>query len=111
MTETTGARRPGRLGVGIVGAGRVGAVLGNALRAVGHSVVGVSAISEASRERAEAMLPGVPVLDVRDVVERAELVLLTVPDDALATLVAGLADLGAWQPGQIVLHTSGRYGT
>lgn len=111
MSETTGARRPGRLGVGIVGAGRVGAVLGNALRSVGHAVVGVSAISEASRERAGAMLPGVPVLDVRDVVERSELVLLTVPDDALAPLVSGLADLGVWQPGQIVVHTSGRYGT
>jgi predicted short-subunit dehydrogenase-like oxidoreductase (DUF2520 family) len=104
------ARRPGRLGVGVVGAGRVGAVLGSALRAAGHSVVGVSAVSRPSRERAEAMLPGVPVLEVPDVVERAELVLLTVPDDALPELVAGLAATGAWQPGQLVVHTSGRHG-
>jgi len=103
--------RPGRLGVGVVGAGRVGAVLGSALRAVGHPVVAVSGISAASRDRVDALLPGVPVLEVPLVVERSELVLLTVPDDALAPLVAGLADLGAWQPGQIVLHTSGRYGT
>lgn len=106
-----GPARPGRLGVGIVGAGRVGAVLGSALRAVGHPVVAVSGISAASRDRVDALLPGVPVLEVPDVVERAELVLLTVPDDALAALVAGLAEVGAWQPGQIVLHTSGRYGT
>lgn len=103
--------RPGRLGVGIVGAGRVGAVLGSALRAVGHPVVAVSGISVASRDRVDALLPGVPVLEVPDVVRRAELVLLTVPDDALAALVAGLAEVGAWQAGQIVLHTSGRYGT
>ena len=102
--------RPGRLGVGVVGAGRVGAVLGNALRAAGHGVVGVSAVSAASRERAELFLPGVPVLDVPDVVERAELVLLTVPDDALEPLVAGLAEVGAWQGGQLVVHTSGRFG-
>src|SRR5512146_1584808 len=102
--------RPGRLGVGVVGAGRVGAVLGSALRAAGHAVVGVSAVSAASRERAELLLPQVPVLEVPDVVERAELVLLAVPDDALVPLVEGLAATRAWQGGQLVVHTSGRYG-
>ena len=104
------ARRPGRLGIGVVGAGRVGAVLGSALRAAGHAVVGVSGVSAASRERAEVMLPGIPLLEVPDVVERAELVLLAVPDDALPDLVGGLATTGAWQAGQLVAHTSGRYG-
>jgi predicted short-subunit dehydrogenase-like oxidoreductase (DUF2520 family) len=101
----------GRLGVGVVGAGRVGAVLASALRAAGHAVVGASGISAASRERVDALLPGVPLLQVPQVVERAELVLLTVPDDALAGLVEGLAATGAWQPGQIVVHTSGAAGT
>lgn len=110
MSAASGGARPGRLGVGVVGAGRVGAVLGSALRATGHAVVGASGISEASRERVETLLPGVPVLEVPDVVERAELALLAVPDDALPGLVRGLADVGAWQPGQIVVHTSGRYG-
>lgn len=100
-----------RLGVGVVGAGRVGAVLANALRAVGHSVLGASGHSQVTRDRIDALLPGVPVLDVREVIERAELVLLTVPDDVLDDLVAGLARLGAWQPGQIVVHTSGARGT
>ncbi|MBT8160790.1 MULTISPECIES: Rossmann-like and DUF2520 domain-containing protein [Arthrobacter] len=102
--------RPGRLGVGIIGAGKVGAVLGAALRAAEHAVVGVSAVSEASRERAESLLPGVPILEIQDIVERSELVLLAVPDDALGELVEGLAKLGAWQPGQLVAHTSGRFG-
>ncbi|MBM7781499.1 Rossmann-like and DUF2520 domain-containing protein [Arthrobacter tumbae] len=104
-------RKPGRLGVGVIGAGRVGAVLGAALRAAEHAVVGVSAVSEASRERAENLLPGVPVLGIEQIVERAELVLLAVPDDALPDLVSGLAAVNAWQPGQLVAHTSGRYGT
>jgi predicted short-subunit dehydrogenase-like oxidoreductase (DUF2520 family) len=102
--------KPGRLGVGIIGAGKVGAVLGAALRGAEHAVIGASAVSDASRERAETLLPGVPILDVRDIVERAELVLLAVPDDALGQLVEGLAKLGAWQPGQLVAHTSGRFG-
>jgi predicted short-subunit dehydrogenase-like oxidoreductase (DUF2520 family) len=107
---SVGATRPGRLGIGVVGAGKVGAVLGSALRAAGHAVVAVSAVSRASRERADALLPGVPVLAVPAVVERAELVLLAVPDDVLPELVAGLASTGAWQAGQLVVHTSGRYG-
>lgn len=97
--------------MGVIGAGRVGAVLANALRAVGHAVVGATAVSDESRDRVEALLPGVPVLEVDEVVERAELVLLTVPDDVLPGLVAGLAELGRWQPGQLIVHASGRYGT
>ncbi|WP_159624963.1 Rossmann-like and DUF2520 domain-containing protein [Actinomyces sp. zg296] len=105
-----GAARPGRLGVGVISAGRVGAVLGSALRAVEHQVIGVHAVSQASRERAEMLLPGVPILEVESIVERAELVLLAVPDDALGPLVQGLAELRRWQPGQLVVHTSGTHG-
>lgn len=104
-------QRPGRLGVGIISAGKVGSVLGAALRAAGHAVVGVYAHSEASRDRADALLPDVPVLDVPTIVERSELVLLAVPDDQLPGLVEGLGKLGAWQPGQLVVHTAGRFGT
>ena len=103
--------RDGRLGVGIIGAGRVGPVLGAALAAAGHALVGVSASTDDERDRVESMLPGVPVLDVPQLVERSELVVLAVPDDQLAELVVGLAALGAWQAGQLVLHTSARYGT
>ncbi|WP_026553174.1 DUF2520 domain-containing protein [Arthrobacter sp. H20] len=110
MVSASGARRPGRLGVGIIGAGKVGAVLGAALRAADHAVIGVSAVSEASRERAEMLLPGVPVLEIPDIIERSELVLIAVPDDALSELVDGLAKLGSWQPGQLIAHTSGRFG-
>jgi predicted short-subunit dehydrogenase-like oxidoreductase (DUF2520 family) len=99
-----------RLDVGIVGAGRVGAVLGAALTAVGHRVVATSAVSSASRDRAAALLPGVPVVAADRVPDDADLVLLTVPDDALADLVAGLLATGSLRPGQLVAHTSGRHG-
>jgi predicted short-subunit dehydrogenase-like oxidoreductase (DUF2520 family) len=105
-----GADRPARLRVGVVGTGRVGAVLGAALARAGHRVVAASAVSRQSQDRAAELLPGVPVRPVPDVVRAAELVLLTVPDDELAALVRGLADTGTWQAGQIVVHTSGRHG-
>jgi predicted short-subunit dehydrogenase-like oxidoreductase (DUF2520 family) len=102
--------KPGRLDVGVVGAGRVGAVLGAALRLAEHRVVGASGISESSATRIDALLPGTPRLDPEAVVRAADLVLLTVPDDALASVVAGLASVGAWRPGQIAVHASGLHG-
>ena len=104
------SERTGRLGVGIVGAGRVGTVLGAALAGAGHAVVGVSAISDESRERADAMLPGVPVLTIPELVERSELVVLAVPSHELASLVTGLAETGTWQMGQLVMHTAAPFG-
>ena len=107
---TSADERPARLDVGVVGAGRVGAVLGAALQRVGHRVLAVSGVSEESRDRAARLLPGVPVLAPEEVVRQAELVVLAVPDDALADLVAGLSATRTWQAGQLVAHTSGRHG-
>ncbi|KQQ20669.1 oxidoreductase [Rathayibacter sp. Leaf299] len=103
-------RRDGRLGVGIIGAGRVGPVLGAALAGAGHAIVGVATTSEAGRERADALLPGAPILAIPELVERSELVVLAVPGDELGSLVAGLAAAGVWQPGQLVLHTAPEHG-
>jgi predicted short-subunit dehydrogenase-like oxidoreductase (DUF2520 family) len=44
------------------------------------------------------------------VVAAADLVLLSVPDDALSQLVEGLAEVGAWRTGQLVAHVSGAHG-
>ena len=111
MSDETARSRPGRLAVGVVGAGRVGAVLGSALREAGHRVVGASGVSEESVSRIDTLLPGVPHMDPEAVVRGADLILLTVPDDALQPLCAGLATVGAWRAGQIVVHTAGRFGT
>lgn len=102
--------KPARLGIGIISAGKVGAVLGAALREAGHAIVGIHAVSDASKTRAEALLPGIPVLPIPEIVERSEVVLLAVPDDALKPLVDGLAATRAWQMGQILIHTSGSHG-
>ena len=106
-----GIEHPARLTVGVVGAGRVGAVLGAALARAGHRVTGAYAVSRrqprpgrrpAARRARSPTSPRV--------VAGAELVLLAVPDDALPHLVAGLSATGAWQAGQMVVHTSGRHG-
>ncbi|MEV0697412.1 DUF2520 domain-containing protein [Saccharopolyspora sp. NPDC050389] len=99
-----------RLRVGVISAGRVGAVLGAALRRAGHQVVAVSAVSEASLRRAEELLPGVAVLPPDEVALQADLVLLAVPDDAIAGLVRGLVATDSLRGGQILVHTCGAHG-
>ncbi|MGX7825690.1 Rossmann-like and DUF2520 domain-containing protein [Actinokineospora sp. 24-640] len=102
--------RPARLAVGVVSAGRVGAVLGAALARAGHTVTAASGVSRASLLRAEALLPEVPIRPPDEVAAAADLVLLALPDDALPGMVRGLAAAGALRAGQIVAHTSGAYG-
>jgi predicted short-subunit dehydrogenase-like oxidoreductase (DUF2520 family) len=105
-----GQEHPARLDVGVIGAGRVGTALAVALRRAGHRITAASAVSSASRERVDRYLSGTVVLEPADVVAAADLVLLTVPDDALAGLVAGLAATGAPLAGRMLAHTSGRHG-
>lgn len=95
--------RPSRLGVGVIGAGKVGPVLAAALAGAGHALTGITAGSDP--ERVEAILPGLPVLPADEIVRRSELVVLALPRAELVGVVAGLAELGAWQVGQLVLHT------
>jgi len=101
---------PARLNVGVVGAGRVGTALAVALTRAGHRLIGASAISAASRQRIERYLSGAPVLQPEDIVAAADLVLLTVPDDALSGLVRGLVATDAPLTGRMLAHASGLYG-
>jgi predicted short-subunit dehydrogenase-like oxidoreductase (DUF2520 family) len=102
--------RPARLAVGLVGAGRAGTAMAAALARAGHRVVAASAVSDASLGRLAASLPEVPVVRPQQVVERADLVLLTVPDDALGGLVSGLAATDVPLAGRFMAHASGRHG-
>jgi predicted short-subunit dehydrogenase-like oxidoreductase (DUF2520 family) len=111
MTEmSSDTDHPARLRVGVVGAGRVGSTLALALRRAGHEIAAVSAVSDGSVRRIQRLLPGVPIGRPPEVVAAAGLVLLTVPDDVLPGLVAGLAATGAELEGRLIAHTSGRHG-
>jgi predicted short-subunit dehydrogenase-like oxidoreductase (DUF2520 family) len=105
-----GHEHPARLDVGVVGAGRVGTALAVALGRAGHRIAAASAVSDASRRRVDTYLAGTPVRQPQDVVAVADLVLLTVPDDALSGLVRGLAATGAQLAGRMLVHASGRHG-
>lgn len=99
--------RPARLAIGLVSAGRAGTVVAAALERAGHRVVALSAVSDASRSRAAALLPNARVVDPQEVAQVSDLLILAVPDDVLAPLVDGLARVGAVRRGTLVAHLSG----
>ena len=99
------------LTVGVLGAGRVGAALGAALLRAGHRVVAASGRSARSSARIAALLPGARHVDAVEVARAAtDLLIISVPDDALGPIVAHLAEQDAFTPGQVVAHTSGAHG-
>ena len=108
---SSSATRPGRLKIGVISAGKVGATIAAALRATGHTITGAYAHSEASTDRLEAMLPGVPAMEIEQIAAASEMILLAVPDDELGPLVAGMAKLGLWKRGHLAVHVAGRFGT
>jgi predicted short-subunit dehydrogenase-like oxidoreductase (DUF2520 family) len=92
--------------IGLIGAGRAGTAVGAALAAAGHPLVGVTARSEASKERATRLLPAVPVLTPDEVTTRADVVLVAVPDD----LIHDVAQTLPLSSAQYVVHLSGAHG-
>jgi predicted short-subunit dehydrogenase-like oxidoreductase (DUF2520 family) len=93
--------------IAIVGAGRVGTAFAVLLGRAGHAIVGVSG-REATGRRAGSHVPGVPVTDVQALVPTAELVFVTVPDDAIGTTVGEVVAAGV--EGRWVAHASGALG-
>ena len=98
-----------KFAIGIVGAGKVGAILGAAYKNCGHEITAIYTASETNIERNEILLPNVPILSIEEVVRKSEIVFFTIPDDELAPTITGLAKLGVFKQGQILIHTSGRH--
>jgi len=92
----------------VIGAGRVGLALAEALRDAGHRIAAVSTVTHPNR--AKTRLPETAIMPPDRAAAAADTVILAVPDDALAGLVRGLAAAGAFRPGQLVVHTSGAHG-
>jgi predicted short-subunit dehydrogenase-like oxidoreductase (DUF2520 family) len=97
------------LDVAIVGAGRVGCSVGRALLARRHRVVAVSVANRDSARRVLDTLGHVPIVEPEDAPLAANVVVLAVPDDALAAVATRVAS--GLREGAVVVHTSGIHGT
>ncbi|PTX15324.1 putative short-subunit dehydrogenase-like oxidoreductase (DUF2520 family) [Pontibacter mucosus] len=92
------------MNVAIIGAGNVGWHLAQALQAAGHTVTGVYSRTAPPREELAAQLKSAQPLSSLGLQSiNADVVLVAVPDAAIAAVAAALRV----QPGTVVAHTSG----
>jgi predicted short-subunit dehydrogenase-like oxidoreductase (DUF2520 family) len=90
--------------IGIIGAGAVGTALGVALSRAGWPVQAVSSRDAGRRERFRAKVDGARAFaEPQALLDDVELIIVAVPDDAIAPLAASLRMYG----GQAMVHTSG----
>jgi predicted short-subunit dehydrogenase-like oxidoreductase (DUF2520 family) len=94
----------GKPRIGFVGAGRVGTALAVAFARAGWQVSGVASRDEARRRNFNLLVPSARSFeDATPVLDEADLIFLTVPDDA----IAGVASSLHLYSGQALVHTSG----
>jgi predicted short-subunit dehydrogenase-like oxidoreductase (DUF2520 family) len=89
--------------LGIVGAGRVGTGLALSFARAGYKVAAVASRSAASARALARRVRGARVSSAQQVADAADLVFLTVPDDAIAASVAQIR----WREGSACVHCSG----
>lgn len=93
--------------LGIVGAGAVGTALGVALSRAGWPVHAVASRDAGRREAFRKQVEGARAFaEATALIEEVELIVLAVPDDAVAYLAASLR----MYSGQAMVHTSGALG-
>ncbi|MDP8969311.1 MAG: NAD(P)-binding domain-containing protein, partial [Actinomycetota bacterium] len=93
--------------VAVIGPGRVGTALAMALPAPVYTVVAVAGRGRASLEAFAARLPDAAVAAPGVAAGDADLVLVCVPDDALADVVQAVARADWVRPGSRWVHVSG----
>ncbi|HEY7024518.1 MAG TPA: DUF2520 domain-containing protein [Candidatus Limnocylindrales bacterium] len=94
----------GRPSIAFIGAGRVGTALGVAFARAGWRVVAVASRNEERRRRFQEMVAGARAFaEPVAVLDEAELIFLTVPDDVV---VAAASNFSLYS-GQALVHTSG----
>jgi len=98
-TDTTARPR-----IGFIGAGRSGRVLALALHRADYPVVAIASRRLESAMSLAQLIPGCRAAGVaQEVVHRADLVFLTVPDDSIVDVAESLA----WRTGIAAIHCSG----
>jgi predicted short-subunit dehydrogenase-like oxidoreductase (DUF2520 family) len=94
----------GRPRLAFIGAGRVGCVLGAAFSKAGWEVTAVASRDPERQQRFQSVVPGARAFaEPLAVLDEADLIFLTVPDDA----IAGVASSMLLYSGQALVHTSG----
>jgi len=96
------------LKLGFIGAGTVGTALSVRLSSKGYLVIAVSSRSQTSATNLAQRVSGCHAFNNnQDVADAAELIFITTPDDAIASVASEIK----WHTGQSVVHCSGALST
>ena len=96
------------LKLGFIGAGTVGTALSVRLSSKGYPVIAVSSRSQTSARKLAQAVSGCHAFNNnQDVVNAAELIFITTPDDTIASVASEIQ----WHRGQSVVHCSGALST
>ena len=106
----TAGRMPVLRRVALVGPGRLGTLVALGLAAAGLRLERVAGGSDAARARLRGAVAGLREVPVAEVAEGVDLVVLAVPDAAIADVVDVLVRADALREGQGVVHLSGALG-
>jgi predicted short-subunit dehydrogenase-like oxidoreductase (DUF2520 family) len=92
----------------IIGTGRLGTSLGNALARAGVEIAGLADTDLKAARRAKKIIgAGRPTSDAAAAAREADVIFIAVPDDALSAVVDRLAADGFAGRGKTIFHTSG----
>ncbi|WP_034411838.1 DUF2520 domain-containing protein [Derxia gummosa] len=94
---------PAAPAIAFIGAGRLASSLARAFAGAGARVVAIASRDPASAAALAARIDGCRALAPQAAADAADLVFITVPDDAIASV----ADALRWRAGQGVVHCSG----
>lgn len=104
MTDGDAFVLPERPRIAFIGAGRVAGALARGFARAGVPVVAIASRGAASAATLAAAVPGCRVAPTpQDAADAADVVFLTVPDDAIASVAAAVR----WRTGTGVVHASG----
>jgi predicted short-subunit dehydrogenase-like oxidoreductase (DUF2520 family) len=94
---------PEKITLGFIGAGRVGTGLASGFARAGVNVVAIASRKMASAQRLAKRVRGARACAPQEVADRADMVLLTVPDDAIEAVASSVR----WRAGSACVHCSG----
>jgi predicted short-subunit dehydrogenase-like oxidoreductase (DUF2520 family) len=92
-----------KLRLGFIGAGRVGTGLATGFAHAGVDVVAIASRKTASARKLAKRVRGARACAPQEVADRADIVFLTVPDDAIEAVAASVK----WRAGSACVHCSG----
>ena len=93
--------------VAIIGAGKVGSVLARALHSRGYRLTGIASSTLESARKLAIEFGALAGVRAAEVIREADIVFITVPDRCISQVVEEVGKTGGFNPGQIVIHTSG----